>query len=122
MKSSVAVAAGTAALALAGGAVAAHPKVGPPPPKLFGVVGPTTQLTLKDSKGRSVVRLKPGWYTIQVKDSTAARSFRLVGPGVSKATGARFLGAAIWGVRLRKGTYRYTSVGKTTPHRSFSVS
>ena len=110
-------------LVLAGGALAAKskPKVGPPPPKLYASVGLARQLSLKDASGKSVVRLKSGWYTLQIKDSNAGQRFRLTGPGVNKATGANFVGAAIWGVRLRKGTYSYASVGPAKVTRRFTV-
>jgi hypothetical protein len=105
---------GVVGLALAAGALAAKPKVGPPPPKLYASVGPARQLALEDAKGKSVARLKSGWYTLQIKDSNAGQRFRLTGPGVNKATGVDFVGAAIWGVRLRKGTYSYASVGRAS--------
>jgi hypothetical protein len=111
------------ALAFAGGALAAKPtpKVGPPPPKLYASVGLARQLTLTDATGKIVVHLKSGWYTLQIKDANAARRFRLSGPGVNKATGANFVGAAIWGVKLRKGTYRYASVGRPDVTHTFTV-
>jgi hypothetical protein len=109
------------ALAAAAAALAAKPKVGPPPPKLFAAVGAAKQVSLKDSHGKAVVRLKPGWYTLTISDSSAKQRFRLLGPGLNRSTGAGFVGAAIWGVDLHKGTYRYLTVGQTTASHSFSV-
>jgi hypothetical protein len=110
------------ALAAAGAALAAKPKVGPPPPKLFGAVGKTAkQISLTNGQGHSVLRLKPGWYTLTISDRSASQRFRLLGPGINRSTGGPFVGAAIWGVHLRKGTYRYQTVGKATASRRFSV-
>jgi len=50
--------------------------------------------------------------------------FSLVGPGLHRASKSGFDGAAIWGVHLVPGTYRYTaqSAGAESPSvRSFSV-
>src|SRR5262245_56186980 len=104
MKTSVPLVTAIAAAVLGttGVATAAQPKVGPPPPKLFAAVGPAKQLSLKDAQGKLVVSLKPGWYTLEIKDSTDSRTFRLRGPGIDKGTGVKFEGAAIWGVNLRK--------------------
>ena len=109
------------ALALAGAAYAAKPKVGPPPPKLFAAVGQTKQVTLKDAHGKRVVSLKPGWYTLTISDSSADQRFRLMGPGINRSTGGPFVGAAIWGVNLHKGTYRYQTVGQKAASHSFKV-
>jgi hypothetical protein len=57
--------------------------------------------------GRAVLSLQAGTYGVAVQDDSRAVGFRLVGPGVRKATGARFRGTARWRVRLRAGTYRY---------------
>ena len=109
------------ALGAVGAAAAGKPKVGPPPPKLFAVVGPAKQLSLKDAHGKLVASLKPGWYTLEIKDSTDTRTFRLRGPGINKGTGVEFEGAAIWGVNLRQGKYSYLSGGKGSPSKTFSV-
>jgi hypothetical protein len=114
----LAVAAGSAAAALPGVAAAAKPKVGPPPPKLFATVGPN-KLAFKNAQGRTVARLKAGWYTVEIMDSSTNGGFALNGPGVKKSTAENFRGAAIWGVKLTKGTYTYASPGETgaVPHR-----
>src|SRR5262249_26968028 len=112
---------GIVALALAGAALAGKPKVGPPPPKLFAAVGKATQVTLKDAHGKLVVSLKPGWYTLTISDSSASQRFKLSGPGINRSTGGPFVGAAIWGVNLHKGTYRYQTVGHKLATRSFKV-
>jgi hypothetical protein len=114
--------AGGAALGLVGGAFATKPKVGPPPPKLFAVVDPaTTKVSLKDGHGTSVGHLKSGWYTLTITDSNPGQRFRLQGPGINRTTAAHFVGAAIWGVHLLKGTYSYSSFGPKTVIHKFSV-
>ena len=116
------VIAALAALILSAGAYGAEPKVGPPPPKLYGAVGKTAkQISLKDARGHAVVRLEPGWYTLTISDASASQRFRLVGPGTDRSTGGAFVGSAIWGINLRQGTYRYQTVGRMTASRSFSV-
>jgi plastocyanin len=57
--------------------------------------------------GRAVRILEAGAYEVTVRDDSTKLGFRLQGPGVRKATGARFRGGVTWRVSLRKGTYRY---------------
>jgi hypothetical protein len=64
------------------------------------------------SSGRAVRTLTAGQYAVRVRDESRALGFRLQGPGVHRATGARFRGSVTWRVRLRKGTYRYGSGGR----------
>jgi plastocyanin len=59
------------------------------------------------SAGRAVRTLAAGAYDVAVRDDSTKLGFRLQGPGVRKATSARFRGRVTWRVRLRKGTYRY---------------
>jgi plastocyanin len=59
------------------------------------------------ASGKSVRSLTAGTYAVTVRDDSRAVGFRLLGPGVRKATGAHFRGRAIWRVHLRTGTYRY---------------
>jgi hypothetical protein len=120
----VGIAVVVALVALVGAAVAsaAKPRVGRPPPKLYAIVGKTaSQLSLKDRHGKDVVHLKPGWYTLTISDESNQQRFRLRGPGIDRSTGGSFIGAAIWGVHLRKGKYRYQTVGDGNVSRKFSV-
>jgi hypothetical protein len=112
---------GLAALAIVSAGLAAKPKVGPAPPKLYGAVGQSKTVTLKDAHGKTVLRLKPGWYTLTISDASANQRFKLKGPGVNRSTGGPFVGAAIWGVKLRKGTYSYQTVGAKNGSRNFRV-
>jgi plastocyanin len=100
------VAALAAALVVAATASAA-------PVKLSGVVGPGFNITLK--KGTSkVTKLKPGKYTIVVKDLSNIHNFHLTGPGLNKSTGVGASGTTTWTVRLKAGTYRYVC----DPHKT----
>jgi hypothetical protein len=53
--------------------------------------------------------LRPGRYRMVVTDRSTRLNFRLVGPGVRRATGIAFTGTARWNVRLGRGSYRYGS-------------
>lgn len=81
--------------------------------KLVASVGPGYTISLTRA-GRKVKTLKRGLYTITVRDRSAIHNFRLVGPGLSKATGVKFVGTRTWRVRLKAGTYRYFC----GPHRA----
>jgi hypothetical protein len=81
----------------------------PPPPttttklKLSAAVGPGKKLSLS---AKSAIA---GDYRITVRDRSSSRNFHLVGPGVNRKTGKRFVGTATWDVTLKPGTYRYGS-------------
>ena len=77
------------------------------PTKLAGVTGPGLTITLKKS-GVKVKTLKPGKYTITVRDKSSAHNFRLKGPGLNRQiTGLSFVGTKTVTVTLKKGTYTY---------------
>jgi hypothetical protein len=57
-------------------------------------------------------RLRPGAYELVVRDLSPTAGFVLRGPGVRRATGARFVGVATWRVRLLRGTYLYGLAGR----------
>jgi plastocyanin len=57
--------------------------------------------------GLSAKRVSRGRYAIRVTDSSRARGFRLVGPGVRRQTAPSFTGTTTWRVTLRKGVYRF---------------
>jgi hypothetical protein len=66
----------------------------------------TARLTATGAR-LSATRAKPGSYAITVVDRSKTQGFRLVGPGVRRATSAAFVGTTTWHVRLARGTYRY---------------
>jgi plastocyanin len=89
--------------------------------RLVATVGPGFTISLKRG-GIRVKTLKRGLYTIVVRDRSAIHNFRLIGPGVNKATGVAFVGTRTWRLRLKVGLHRY----RCDPHRtmmrgSFSV-
>jgi hypothetical protein len=76
--------------------------------KLLAKVSTTGgEVTLTDSGGRTITRLRSGWYTIFVTVNAAGADFHLTGPSVDSVTKAKIPGVALWGVHLPKGTYRY---------------
>jgi plastocyanin len=98
------------------GSVTAPP---PPPPKpaptkLAAAIGPGAKVSLKPATG-----LSAGTFKIQVSDRSASDGFRLAGPGIARATGAKFRGTVTWTVTLKAGKYSY---GSAKLRRSFTVS
>jgi hypothetical protein len=89
----------------------------PPPAKLAGSIGPGTRFALRRPSG-----LAGGAAVVTVADRLATDGFRLAGPGVSKATGAKFRGTVTWKVTLRVGRYSFGSVKRPTQRRSFTIS
>ena len=76
-------------------------------PKLIATVGPNDTISLKTAAGAAVRALKPGTYTIVVRDRADDHNFILRGAGVSKSTGVGATGTTTWRVRLVAGTYRF---------------
>jgi hypothetical protein len=88
----------------------------PPPPPLLGTlvatVGAGRAASLRSVEGTPVTSLSAGAYAVVVRDRSTKQSFRLVGNGVSRSSGARFKGTARWRVTFRAGVYRYWSSPK----------
>jgi hypothetical protein len=57
-----------------------------------------------------------------VADRLATDGFRLAGPGVSKATGAKFRGTVKWTVTLKAGRYSFGSARSSKLRKTFTVS
>ena len=89
----------------------------PNPTPLAASVGPGAASALRPSSG-----LRAGSFAIVVTDRSATDGFRLVGPGVSRATGATFRGKVTWKVRLAAGRYTYGSALHAKLRHSFTVS
>lgn len=90
---------------------------------LRGTVGPGFTITLKTAQGTLVKKLKPGTYTIRIRDLSPIHNFHLFGPGVNKLTSVQNTGSVTWTVRLKPGVYRYRcDPHRTIMHGSFSVS
>lgn len=82
--------------------------------KLVALVADPLKITLTQD-GRAVHRLKPGTYTILVKDTAPDHDFHLSGPGVNKRTSVSGKGTFTWKVTLGKGTYTFLC----DPHLDF---
>jgi plastocyanin len=109
------------------GAVAGEPPPAPPPTqptapkpsapigaKLVLTSGPASSITLKTQAGRPVTLLRPGTYTVIVRDRSSSHNARLRGAGVSKATSVATTGTQTWRLTLRKGVLTFVC----DPHRS----
>jgi plastocyanin len=91
-------------------------------PKLVGTVGPGFTITLKKN-GVRVTKLKPGRYTVVIRDRGSIHNFHLRGPGLNRAlTGVSFVGTRTYTLRLRAGRYTYFCDPHSTEMRgSFRV-
>jgi plastocyanin len=88
----------------------------PPPPAplprvgatLYATVGPGRTISFRTSRGGRITRLRPGRYTIVVRDRSRSHSFHLYGRGVNKRTRIRFAGTTRWTLTFRRGAvYRF---------------
>ena len=78
------------------------------PARLVATVGPSETITLRTAGGALVRSVNAGTYTVSVRDKSTEHDFRLLGPGVSKATGVEWMGNKTWRVRFAKGKiYRF---------------
>jgi plastocyanin len=82
--------------------------------KLVLQTGPGFAISLKTAAGKKVTRLRPGGYTILVRDRSASHNARLKGAGAARVTTVPFVGTQTWKVVLRKGTL----VFQCDPHAS----
>ena len=98
-----------ALVALAALAFAAQPTAAATPTRLVATVGPGTTITLKRSSGAAVRSLRPGIYTITVRDRSRVHNFHLTGPtnALNRSTTVRFVGTRTWRLRLVKGRYNF---------------
>jgi plastocyanin len=82
--------------------------------RLVATVGPGATITLTKA-GKKVRTLRPGAYTIIVRDRSRSHNFALTGPRLRRLTTVSFTGTRTWNVRLRRGKHTYVC----TPHASF---
>ena len=102
-------------MAVLGLAVAAPVSSQAATPKLIGTVGPGYTISLKTAAGKNVTALKPGKYTITVRDRSRIHDFRLRGPGLNKVfSSVAAMGTRSVTVNLRAGRYQFTC----QPHAS----
>ena len=82
--------------------------------KLSLTVGPGFAISLKTLAGRRVTVLRPGAYTLVVRDRSKNHNARVRGATATRATGVGFVGTRTWRVVLRKGTL----VIQCDPHKA----
>jgi plastocyanin len=82
--------------------------------RLSLTVGPGFTISLKTLAGRKVTRLRPGAYTLTVRDRSKSHNARVRGATATRATGVGFVGTRTWRVVLRKGTL----VIQCDPHKA----
>ncbi len=77
-------------------------------PKLVATVGPGYTIKVRTAAGAPARSVKPGLYTITVRDRSEEHNFHLTGPGVNKSTSVDWVGTKTWRVRVVSGkTYRF---------------
>jgi plastocyanin len=72
--------------------------------RLALTVGPGFTISLKTLAGRRVTLLRPGAYTLVVRDRSTIHNARVRGATATRGTGVKFVGTRTWRVVLRKGT------------------
>jgi hypothetical protein len=89
---------------------------------LAATVGPGPSVKLQLSNGLRVRRLHAGMFVIVVADKSQRENFHLRGPGAfSKKTAVRFVGRAVWTLKLTAGRYRYFSDRHPSAWKGFIV-
>ena len=89
------------------GGVTTKPPSAPVGATLVLTSGPGFAISLKTRGGKRVTRLKPGAYTILVRDRSRTHNGHLRGAGVNKKTTIAGVSTQTWKVVLRKGTLVY---------------
>ena len=99
----LALAAALAATALIVGSIGSAMSV----PKLVGTTGPGFDIEVTKG-GKDVKTLKPGKYSLTVKDKASIHNFHIKGPGLDKVvTSVSFVGTKTITITLKKGKYVY---------------
>jgi hypothetical protein len=88
-----------------------------PPARLTAGVGPGAKISIRGVSG-----LNAGKAVLTITDASRTDNFRLVGPGVNRATGVAFRGTVRWNVVLKRGTYRFRSDRHPKLRGAFTVS
>lgn len=78
-------------------------------PRLLATVGPASTISLRSSSGAALKTLKPGAYSITVRDRSKVHNFHLVGKGVNRKSGLAATGTSTWKVKLAAGALRFFS-------------
>jgi hypothetical protein len=96
------------------------PKPKPAPVRLVGSVGPGKRISLT-RLGKRFVAMKAGPAMVVVSDRSVADNFRLIGPGVNRATTKAGRTTVTWRVTLKKGRYAFRSDATPTLRGTFRV-
>ena len=96
------------------------PKPKPAAVRLAGSVGPGKRISLTRA-GKKFVVMKAGPAVVVVSDKSAVDNFRLIGPGVNRATTKAGRTSVIWRVTLKKGRYSFRSDATPTLRGTFRV-
>lgn len=88
---------------------------------LTAFVGAGKTLSLRDAFDLKVREIVSDHYVVTVKDRSKADNFRLRGPGVNRATGVAFRGAARWTLTLTDGVYTFSSDTRKSVRRTIRV-
>ncbi len=88
---------------------AAPPKPPAATPRLIATVGPASTISLRRASGAALKTIKPGTYSITVRDRSKLHNFHLVGKGVNRKTGLAATATVTWKVTLGAGALRFYS-------------
>jgi NitT/TauT family transport system substrate-binding protein len=87
---------------------------------LQATVGAKSFISLR-LDGAKVTALKAGKYNFAVTDSSTKDNFHLKGSGLDKSTSVKKKQTVTWTIRLKKGTYTFSSDGSSKRKGSFRV-
>ena len=74
---------------------------------LKGEVYQNYEIEMKNGANRMLKTIKAGTYRIKIEDMATIHDFRLIGPGVNRATNVRRKAETIWTVTLKPGKYTF---------------
>ena len=94
----------------------------PPPTPTPAATKLAASITGSKATLKPLAGLSAGRAVITVRDASSSDGFRLSGPGLSKATGAKFRGTVKWTVTLKAGRYYFGSARSSKLRKIFIVS
>ena len=74
---------------------------------LKGEVYQAFKIEMKNSANRKLTTVRAGTYRMKVEDHGTIHNFRLIGPGINRATSIPGRSEAIWTVKLKPGKYTF---------------
>jgi plastocyanin len=96
------------------GGSTSQPPTAPVGATLVLTSGPGFTISLKTRAGKKVTRLRPGRYTILVRDRSGIHNAHILGAGVNRRTPVPGTATQTWRVVLKKGTLTF----QCDPHAS----